>query len=611
MRFLRSRARTGAMAVRLARLRRHDRQLVASAARTRIPTRAQFRYFFRFMTRREFWMWAAGCSILVIGCVLAFLGYARTHRIIVPAVGGEYTEGVVGSPRFVNPLFATTDADRDLSRLIFAGLLATNADGTLEPDLAEQFHVTTSSATYTVTLREHLRWHDGEPITADDVIFTVERIQDGTAGSPQRSGWQGVSARKSDDRTVVFTVNRNYPAFPYLLTTGILPRHVWKDVAPQSMRLADANLHPIGAGPFMFNALTKSRTGSILRYSLTRNTQYHRSAPFIETLSFAYFPDIESTLVAFTNQQIDGIHFVPRSRVDDVQKRSVDVHTLPLPQYTALFFNTTQFTAAQSVGVRRALALAVNKQEIVNRVLLNKGTALSGPMPPGTPGYRSGTDPLSYNVEQASKELTTAGWSEISRTVLTEDDTLGAPASQQVFRKNKKGDILTVAITTVDTPEAIESAQAVQTYWQRIGVMVTIKRVAPDALRDQILKDRSYDVLLFGQVLGEDLDPYPFWHSSQAKYPGLNFAQYVSSGRADVALDQARATDDLTVKAQRYQSFQEQLDKDIPAIFLYNPSYVYVQRKSVHTMIPTRLITPADRFTSVTSWYIETSGAWK
>ncbi len=600
------------MASRLARLRRHDRQLVAAAARTRIPTRGQFRYFFRFLSRREFWIWVAGCTVLVAGCVLAFLEYARTHRVIVPAVGGEYTEGVVGTPRFVNPLFATTDADRDLVHLVFAGLLKANPDGTLVPDLAEQFFITTSSATYTISLRENLQWHDGVPLTADDVLFTIERIQDAAVGSPLRAGWQGVSARKTDDRTLVFTVSRPYPAFPYLLTTGILPRHVWKDVAAQSMRLADGNLHPIGAGPYAFDALTKSRAGSILRYSLVRNTRYHGQIPYIASFSFAYFQESESLLAAFTNQQIDGVHFVPRSRVDEIKKRTVDVYTLPLPQYTALFFNQAQFTAAQNNGVRKALALAVNKQEITQRVLLGQATPLTGPLPPGTPGYRPiENDPLTFSIEKASKELTAAGWNEVSRTELTEDDTLGAPASQQVFRKNRKGDILTVAITTVDTPEAIETAQAVQMYWQRIGVTVTIKRVAPDALRDQVLKERNYDVLLFGQVLGEDTDPYPFWHSSQAKYPGLNFAQYVASGRADGLLDQARSTSDVAAKAEKYTLFQEQLDKDIPAIFLYNPSYVYVQRKTLHSTIPSRIVTPADRFTAVNTWYIETSGSWK
>lgn len=553
-----------------------------------------------------------GCTVLVAGCVLAFLEYARTHRIIVPAVGGEYTEGQVGTPRLVNPLFATTDADRDLVQLVFAGLLKANPDGTLEPDLAEQLFITTSSATYTVTLRENLQWQDGEPLTADDVLFTIERIQDAAVGSPLRAGWQGVRAHKSDDRTIVFTVNRSYPSFPYLLTTGILPHHVWKDVAPQSMRLAEGNLHPIGAGPYAFDALTKSRAGTLLRYSLTRNTRYHGQVPYITSFSFAYFQDVESMLSAFTNQQLDAVHFVPRTRVDEVKKRSVDLYALPLPQYTALFFNQSQFAAAQNSTVRRALALAINKQEIVERVLLNQATALTGPLPPGTPGYRSiESDPLAFALEKAAKELTTAGWNEISRTELTEDDTLGAPASQQVFRKNKKGDILSVTITTVDTPEATETAQAVQMYWQRIGVLVTIKRVAPDALRDQVLKDRNYDVLLFGQVLGEDADPYPFWHSSQAKYPGLNFAQYVSSGRADSLLDQARATSDLAVKAEKYTLFQEQVDKDVPAIFLYNPSYVYAQRKTVQSSIPARIVTPADRFAAVNTWYIETTGSWK
>lgn len=627
----------------LEKLKHHDKQLIANHTSRRIPSGKQLRFFFRFLSKKEFWWWAAGVAAILVGASMFSYGYIREHRLVSPDVGGEYREIVVGTPRLINPLYnSTNEVDQDLTRLMYSGLLRYNAEGALVPDLTETFSGNVSSTEYTAVLRNNLVWHDGTTLTADDVLFTIDRIKDPTVASPLRLSFQGVTTKKADDRTIIFKLEKPFAAFGHALTVGILPRHIWNDVNTQSMKLADANTRPIGSGPYAFEALSKSRTGLIVNYTLKRNEQFYRGAPFIERLQFLFAPDLDEAINTYTSKRADGVHFIPKERKEELTKRATNIYSLEIPQYTALFFNQKRNPALEKTPVRKALALAINKQQIIDEILLGDARPLSGPLPPGSIGYRESADPFAFNPTASLKLLDEAGWGVIDRegfvTLRTKqlanewktehkDDPQATPQeeierlaneqvraevppSQQTFRKNKSDQILTINLTTVNNKETIRVAESVQSYWQAIGVHTVLTVIDSGVIQSDVLRPRNYEVLLFGEVLGPTTDPYPFWHSSQIEHPGLNLSLYINR-KADTLLEEARASTQPEERTKKYLAFQELLDKDVPAIFLYNPKYLYLQNKKVQEIAAHRIWIPADRFNEVERWYIKTQSEWK
>lgn len=643
MRFLRTPSSEGSgLAASRDRLKRHDQQLIAKTAKRFLPSLAQLRFVFRFFNRKETWYFIAALTAVVIGGLWYSYGYIREHRLVQPEVGGEYREVIVGMPRLVNPIFSVTnESDQDLVRLIYSGLMRYDAAGALVPDLAESLRANTSSTEYTLALRPQVRWHDGTDFSADDVLSTIERIKDPAVGSPLRLSFQGVTLKKTDDHTVVFTLEKPLPAFPHALTVGILPRHIWNNSTASGMKLADANIRPIGTGPYQFSALTKNRNGVIMSYTLTRNTQFYRNAPYIETFQLQFTPDLETAIDLFKGKRVDGIHFIPKERKEELNKHANAIYSIAWPQYTALFFNQKRNAALEKFDVRKALAQAINKADVVQDGLHGEATPSNSPFPPGSISYRADAEGYPFDPAKASQILTNAGWQTIDRAAFIEvrvaqlakewksqstdgqqvsDDEISrlareqvtgeTPPSQQVFRKNKKGDILTVTLTTVNNAEAIRVAELIQSAWQAIGVHTILQAIDPSLIQSEVLKPRNFEVLLFGEVLKADYDPYPFWHSSQIEHPGLNITLYINR-KADQLLEDARATTDEKKRTEAYAAFQSALNKDLPAIFLYHPKYLYVQNKKIQHMNVTRMATSADRFNEVESWYSKTKGSWK
>lgn len=164
-----------------------------------------------------------------------------SYLVEVPTRGGTLTEGIVGNPRFINPVFALSEADRNLTALIYSGLVRLDTDGKVKNDLAEEVSVSSDRLTYTVQIRDNARFHDGTPVTADDVIFTISKITNPSIKSPKRGNWDGVTIERIDERTVTFRLKRAYTPFIYNLTLGILPKHIWKNVSDDEFSFSQFN----------------------------------------------------------------------------------------------------------------------------------------------------------------------------------------------------------------------------------------------------------------------------------------------------------------------------------------------------------------------------------
>ena len=259
--------------------------------------------------------------LIIIILTSSFVLVSRLYlqmTIPVPRVGSSYTEGMLGNPRVINPLYASHDTDRDISRLIFSGLFIYNGDGIIEPDLASNLEISPDGKIYTVTLKKNLRWHDGQPISVDDVIFTIHTVQNGQFRSPLRSDWQGVSVEKLNDDSIRFSLRAPYAPFIENLTLGIIPRHIWERVIPEQAPLHEANLRPIGSGPYRFDQIRQHKDGSIIWYQIVRNPTYHRLGPYIQKIIFQFFKNENELFASWHRGMIDGFGGIAPRRIAEV-----------------------------------------------------------------------------------------------------------------------------------------------------------------------------------------------------------------------------------------------------------------------------------------------------
>jgi len=553
-----------------------------------IPSFSQLSQLPRFLTPQERYI-GLGAFLLVItaGTLLTFQ-LINSNRVSVPAVGGEYTEGLVNAPKLINPLYASAnDADNDLSRLIYSGLMRVDSSNKLVTDLAESYTISEDGKVYTFKLRNNAKWHDGEKVTVEDVIFTYSAIQNPDYQTPLRLSFSGVGIKQIDENTVEFTLDEPFSPFLSLLTTGLLPSHLWQNVAPMNAMLAELNKKPIGSGPYMFEKLVHDSEGTVYSYTLERNDDFYREGPYIETLNLKFYPDTTTNINALRNQNIEGIGYLPQTEIHTFENQSQIL--LPASkQYTATFFNRDNQPILDSEEVREALSYATNKDELVSTVLGGNGNVLGSFLLPGMIGAKD-EYANTYDQEKARELLESDDW-------ILED---GASI------RTKDGEELALELTTVDVPSLFATAELLQQQWNAIGVKTTIVTVTNVQLQNEILKEREYDILLSGELYGVDPDFYSFWHSSQTKAPGFNLAGF-SNRNADELIDLGRTTTDPEERLKAYQDLEQLILDDISAIFLYQPIYPYATSEKIKNVNVSQIISPADRFNEINTWYIKT-----
>ncbi len=583
------------------------RQVAAVSKTKRFPTMRQWAHAGLVLTRREKSVLAGAWTAVVLAVL--FLGgwYFFAHHADVPAVGGSYTEALVGEPQFVNPLYASSnDPDADIARLVYSGLMRRQADGTLVDDLASDVHVSADGKTYTITMRADARFQNGDPVQAKDVVFTYSALQDPLYRSPLAGTYQGVDISQTDDRTVVFSLKDPDAFFPSFLTVGILPSNLWSDVAPRNTPLAAYNLKPIGSGPYRFKEFEKDRNGNIRSYTLERNAGYYGAKPLIDTLTFKFYDDAQSALKAVETRSAEGVAYVPPELEAEAQKtKALQLLRPEIPQQTILFFNQDRQTAFKDKAVRQAIALALDRRAIMQNAVGGQAEPIVGPVldealdglaPPAIPA----PDPIAAN-----KLLDDAGYAKPDGS----DVRLQKPApGSKKGAKPSTDRALSFTLTTVQTPEFLQAAQTIATELSAIGIKVQISAVDAQDLAKTTLETRSFDLLLVSLFYSDNPDPYPFWHSSQATMKGLNLADYAVKG-ADDLLVKARGESDPAARAQDYEAFDTQVMNDVPAVFLYRPTYAYGLGADVKGASLERIRVPSDRFSDVADWYVKTR--WK
>lgn len=535
--------------------------------------------------------WLALMIILIVGVIVQSRLLGNYYLANIPATGGAYSEGMMGEFNGANPIYATTNTDLSVSKLIFAGLLTYDNDNKLVGDLAESWSVDDKGLVYTVKLKPNLVWQDGQSLTTDDVVYTYTTIQNPDAKSPLLSNWTGIKIQKVDTQVVQFILPNTYSPFEYSLTTGIVPSHILKDVSAGQLRSSSFNTEqPIGAGPFKWKGINVN--GSDINHKtelvqLNKFDKYNGGTPKIDSISFTFFSNADDLKKALSSNKLtaaSGLN-VPDKDIDADQI----AYNYPLMSANMLFLKTTS-AILSDVKVRQALTYATNPAAI--QLALGYATIpVREPLLRGQLGYDASIMQLPYNKAEANKQLDSAGW------LLNPGDKFRKKDGQQL-NLNFKYD------TQISDYKLV--AETLQKQWADVGVNLVIDNADKDT--QKLLDTHEYDVLLYGINIGPDPDVFAYWDSTQADKKlqvHLNLSEYKSKA-ADLALESARTRTDPKVRTAKYKSFLEAWRADAPAIGLYQSRYLVVSNQPIFELDPRLINVPSDRFNNVNQWMINT-----
>lgn len=528
--------------------------------------------------------------VMALGAGILFVGASNALSTEVPARGGTHVEGVIGSPRFINPLLATSETDSDLTELVFSGLLKAEPDGSLSLDLAESYEASEDRFSYTFTLREGNTFHDGTPVTAEDVVFTVTAAKNPEIKSPQRANWEGVEVIAVDERTVVFTLQAPFALFLENTTMGILPKHLWEGVRAEEFPFSELNTDPVGSGPFRVTSIKKNGSGVPTEYRLKAYDQTAHP-PFIRTFVFRFYPNQSELGEALASGSVNAAHSLIPEEVD--QER---VHEAVFGRVFGVFFNQNQKQLFTEQEVREALDLSLDKNAIISTILSGYGTPLSGPLPPTDVSDTPLTESPGASIDVARETLEAAGWE------LNENGVYTKESDDAVER-------LSFSLATSNAPELRAAAEAVAESWRALGAEVELQFFDTNDLNLEVIRPRKYDALLFGLVVGREVDLFAFWHASQRNDPGLNIALYANIA-TDALLEEAREEEDPLARREKAAEAAAEITNDAAAVFLYAPHFLYLTEQELKGVALGTISTPSDRFFGVEDWYVRTEGLW-
>ena len=525
-------------------------------------------------------------GLMALAALAGLYALEQSLLVTVPARGGTLIEGEVGSPRFINPLLAISDADRDLAMLTYAGLMGLSGEGGLVPVLAESYEVSEDGKTYTFTMRPDATFSDGTPVTSADVLYTVHKAQDVALKSPEYANWAGVGVAAPDARTVRFTLGKPYAPFLSLTTLGILPARLWQNISDEEFPFSTLETKPVGAGPFMVSSVSRDATGLIERVTLDANQRYALGRPYLDRIVFVFYARAEDLARARAMGAVESAYNIA----------GPGVLTAPYARVFGVFFNPSERQVYARAEVREALSLAIDRQKIVEEALGGYASPIAGPVPPGS-SIRQAPIPASASAtEDAAAALRSAGWAYDG-------------AARAWKHAGAKETLDRVTLRTSNVPELRSVATAVKADWERLGVQVDVELYEPGDLSQNVIRPRKYEALLYGMVIGRSEDLYAFWSSQERNDPGLNISLYANK-TVDALLEEARTSSDPQVHLAALQKIEDTVAAEYPAAFIYAPDFTYAVPSDLAGVLLPQIVTPADRFAGVDRWYRATDRVW-
>lgn len=548
------------------------------------------------LVSREITLW-----LVVVGLIIAALGvqlmlgqkqFTRQERI----AGGTYVEGAIGQVDTLNPLYVSTPSEESVSRLLFSSLYNYDETGHIHQDIAKKLTIDANNTVYTISLRDDVSWHDDTPLSARDVVFTINLIKNPATRSPLRINWLDVSAVAVDATTVRFTLPAPYAAFPHALTFPILPEHVLKNVAAGAVRESAFSRSPVGSGPFKFRLLQAADAVSKHKVvHLTANKSYYGGSPKLDRFELHAYLGESAMLTALKAGELSGASGLSSISVGQVDKQRYRFTPQPLNSGVYLLFNMNNPYLKED-KVRLAIQAGTDtsqlRKDIGGGVLPLDGPILSNQLQGEDVPHLPATD-----IAKAQRLLDEAGWK--------------MSGSYRV----KDGKQLSFTITTTKSAEYERSLKNIEKQWQKLGIKIEKKVVDTTSVASAFVQDtlqaRNFDMLLYELAIGADPDVYAYWHSSQVGQTGYNFTGY-SNKTADASLASARSRLEPALRNAKYKQFVRQWQEDAPAIGLYQTVLEYISSKGVRSVrTDSHLVTEADRYATVQYWTVQAGTVYK
>jgi len=509
-------------------------------------------------------------------------------------VPNVYTEGLVSKAGFqnINPLFVDyNDADREVSRLVFSGLMKYDSENRFIVNDMATLTINSDKTQYELKLKDGIKWHDGKPLTIDDVYFTYHDI----IMSPEfpnailKTNFAGVEVSKSGKDTIVFTLEKPNSFFTTNLIIGILPKHILKNVSPGDLLQDEFNKMPIGTGPYMVTEPVEAFPDGRMQVTLSAFDGYYGGKSSIEFMRFIVFSRMDDLIKDINS--VNGIPKVIGSYVSTFRSNSrFELFPYELPQYTAVFLNMESEFLKDAPKVRLALQKAVDKKALIDTLVDKKMV--------DTPLMELKQADWEYkaNVDEANGALKDSGFT------YPESDT--EKSGVRYDEDDKPLELNLIAILydkgTPQYDEVMKVVSFLKGSWEEIGISIKVDFLSSDVFKKRVM-ERSYDMVLIGQSLGYNLDTYSYWHSTQANPLGQNLSNYKSFA-VDSLISEVRSVFDPQKREEQLKQLAERIESDVPAIFLYRPVYYYVSDGKVSGISMEGVVFPSDRFTNIVDW---------
>ena len=489
--------------------------------------------------------------------LLSVLAGCEQQQTIVPAEGDAakpvhgdtFIEASIGEPNNLLPVLSSDSASSDINRLVYNGLIRYDKDLRLEGELAESWEISEDNLTFTFHLRKGVTWHDGSPFTSADVLFTYEMyINPDVPTSYAEDFLQVASAETPDPYTFRVTYEKPYAPALESWGTPIHPKHL---LAGQDVTKSPLSRSPIGTGPYRF---VKWVAGE--KVELLANPDYFEGQPYIHRVVYRVIPD---TSTQFLELQAGGLDLMSLTPIQYKTQTDSPAFTRNFNKYRYLSFSYTYLgynlikPLFQDVRVRQAISYAIDKQEIIEGVLLGLGHVATGPYKPDTWVYNADVKRYSYNPEIARNLLAEAGWTDSN--------------GDGVLDKNGEPLAFTI-VTNQGNDLRSKTAEIIQRRLKEVGIRIEIRIVEWATFLKEFIFPGNFDATILGWSGGPEPDQFNIWHSSKTAPRELNFIKY-SNPEVDDLLEKGRRTFDLEKRKEIYDRFQEILSEEQPYTFLY------------------------------------------
>lgn len=546
--------------------------------------------------RQRIAFWLIGMGLLIALVAIQFIWTSKSYMQVAPVAGGTYIEGMVGNVATLNPLYVSSTPEKSVVNLVFSSLYKYDEKGGIKGDLATSIKTENNDKTYLVTIRDNAFWQDGKPISADDVMYTIDLMQDPEARAPAYASWQHVKASKVNQHTVKFELDSAYAPFQHALIFPILPKHVLSNVEPSKFRESVNGTNLIGSGPYSLVSMQQVEGGNASKIvRLKRSSNYYKALPNIERIQIFSYETNDNLVKALSEGEVDAGSGISMLDTEKVNRDRYSVKAQPAASGVYALFNTTN-GQLKDQNIRSALQVGTDIDSLIAKypVEVNK---LVGPFTDRQIDSSKVTQPK-YDINRANAMLDKAGWK-----------------FGQDNLRHKGDQVLSLDMVTVKDSDYEKAANELAKQWKQLGFEINLDVVDGDDpaqnIASSVLQPRNYDVLIYELFLGGDADVYAYWHSTQLVDSGLNLTNF-SDPVSDDILVSARSRLEPNLRQAKYQSFANRWLQKSPAVALYESNFVYVAKPRIKTVSNNAyVVTPEAHFSDVVYWTVNQDSVYK